>query len=76
MSYGYSSRLIEANKQADKRHLGVLLGSRCIKADIPVSVIALHLGVSRMTVYNWFIGLHTPQAACIAAIDTFLETLK
>ena len=76
MSYGYSSRLIEANKKADTSHLGVYLGRKCIKLDIPVSQIAKQLGVSRMTIYNWFIGLHTPQAAYASTIKELLASFK
>jgi len=76
MSYGYSSRLIEANRKADVSHLGVSLGRKCIKHDIPVSQIAKQLGVSRMTVYNWFTGLHTPHAACAALIKELLDSFK
>jgi DNA invertase Pin-like site-specific DNA recombinase len=76
MSYGYSSRLIEANKKADASHLGVYLGRKCIKHDIPVTQIAKQLGVSRMTVYNWFVGLHTPHAACVELIKELLASIK
>jgi hypothetical protein len=60
MSYGYSARLIQINKQADEARLGVALGRICIALDIPVSVIAQHAGVSKQTVYNWFMGLYDP----------------
>jgi DNA-binding transcriptional regulator YiaG len=76
MSYGYSSRLIKLNKQADKKHIGVMLGRKCIEADVSVSDIASRLGVSRMTVYNWFAGLHTPRADAEAAIAYLIKTLK
>jgi hypothetical protein len=75
MSYGYSSRLVEANKKADKKNLGVLLGRRCIACDIPVGDVAKILNVSRMTVYNWFTGEHTPQLGYEAAINDLLDKL-
>ena len=62
MSYGYSNRLIELNKEADDRLLGVQLGRVCIIRDVPVSDVAVHLGVSRQTVYNWFCGTNAPRA--------------
>jgi len=61
MSYGYSNRLIELNKEADHRLLGVQLGRVCIARDVPVSDVAVHLGVSRQTVYNWFCGANAPR---------------
>lgn len=60
MSYGYSQRLVAANEKADSALEGVRLGRFCIQHDIPVSVVAGALGVSRMTVYNWFGGVTSP----------------
>lgn len=60
MSYGYSRKLVSANKQASATLKGVRLGRFCIKHDIPVSEVAKALGVSRMTVYNWFSGVTSP----------------
>ena len=62
MSYGYSNRLIELNKKADDTLLGVQLGRVCIERDVPVSDVAVHLGVSRQTIYNWFCGVNAPRA--------------
>ena len=62
MSYGYSNRLIELNKKADDNSLGVQLGRVCIKRDVPDSDVAVHLGVSRQTIYNWFCGVNAPRA--------------
>jgi len=76
MSYGYSSILVERNKKADRRHLGVALGRKCIALNIPVSDLAEQLGVSRMTIYNWFVGQHDPQAHYVSAITEFLRKLK
>jgi hypothetical protein len=76
MSYGYSSILVERNKKADRRHLGVALGRKCIALNIPVIDISEQLGVSRMTVYNWFVGQHEPQAAYATAITELLTKLK
>jgi len=62
MSYGYSNRLIELNKEADDRLLGVQLGRVCIERDVPVSDVAVHLGVTRQTIYIWFCGVNAPRA--------------
>lgn len=75
MSYGYSSRLIAMNKRASKTKLGVALGRKCIALDIPVVEVAARLGVSRMTVYNWFAGTHEPQRLYASAINTLLNSL-
>ena len=63
MSYGYSHDLVEANKAADRRLLGVALGRLCISRGISVSEISEQFGVSRMTVYNWFRGATLPTRA-------------
>lgn len=76
MTYGYSSILVERNKKANRRLLGVALGRKCIAHNIPVADIAKELGVSRMTVYNWFVGAHEPQAFYAAAITEYLKKFK
>ena len=72
MSYGYSARLIALNKEADSKLLGVKLGRICIKRNIPVSTIASKLGVSRQTIYNWFMGANNPQVQSVDAVHTLL----
>lgn len=76
MSYGYSVKLLEANKRADKKNLGVQLGKLCIKHSIPVSKVAGDLGVSRPTVYNWFCGVTTPQATLTYTIRKYIEQIS
>ena len=61
MSYGYSARVVKLNKQASKSKLGVMLGRLCIALDIPTSEVAKVFGVSKQTVYNWFVGVHDPK---------------
>jgi hypothetical protein len=36
MVYGYSARLIDINKKADRKLIGVRLGRACIRNDFPV----------------------------------------
>ena len=76
MTYGYSQRLVEANKKADEQSWGVLLGRKCIALDIPVNVIATRFNVSRATVYNWFWGSVTPSASHTAKINKYLHALR
>jgi hypothetical protein len=61
MSYGYSARVVRLNKQASKSKLGVVLGRLCIALDIPASEVANIFGVSKQTIYNWFVGIHDPK---------------
>lgn len=75
MSYGYSASLIALNQKADKTNLGVRLGRACIKKNIPVSEVACMLGVSRQTVYNWFVGKSSPQSMMVDLVARYLERL-
>lgn len=76
MTYGYSQRIVELNKEADKTSLGVVLGRACIKANTPVQEAAEYLGVSRTTVYNWFTGAFTPHPKYHAAITKLLKRVR
>ena len=74
MSYGYSNRLIELNREADDRLLGVRLGRVCIENDVPVSEVSYKLGVSRQTVYNWFCGANAPRDN-LWAIQDYIDSI-
>lgn len=76
MGYGYSVNLLEANKEADGKHLGVRLGRKCIAHRIPVSKVAKDLGVSRPTVYNWFCGATAPQGQYVDLIRAYIAQLQ
>jgi DNA-binding transcriptional regulator YiaG len=76
MSRGYSLRIRDLNAKADKRKLGVRLGRVCIKKDVPVSVIAKRMGVTRATVYNWFCGTSVPQGTATALIASYMASLE
>ena len=75
MSYGYSAKLVALNRQADKNNLGVRLGRACIREDIPVSRVAETLGVSRQTLYNWFMGKSSPQPMMVDLVARYLERI-
>lgn len=74
MSYGYSKRLIEQNTNADASKLGVRLGRVCIENDIPVLSVAIALGVSRQTVYNWFCGATAPRPKQVSDIENIINS--
>ena len=75
MSYGYSAKLVALNRQADKSNLGVRLGRACIKEDIPVAKVSTALGVSRQTLYNWFMGRSSPQPMMVDLVARYLERI-
>jgi hypothetical protein len=75
MASGYSVHVVEGVRTADGKRLGVQLGRLCVSRDIPVSRVSLSLGVSRQTVYSWFLGKSEPRPALFGAIETLLSTL-
>ena len=76
MSSGYSLRIRDLNAKADKRKIGVRLGRVCIKHDVPVSVVAKHMGVTRATVYNWFCGVSAPQTTTVGLVESYIASLE
>jgi hypothetical protein len=76
MSHGYTLRIRDLNAKADKRKLGVRLGRVCIKHDVPVTVVAERMGVTRATVYNWFCGTSVPQASAVTLIEAYIASLE
>lgn len=57
---GYTYRIRTLNRSANKKNIGVRLGRHCIDQNISVSELVGLLGVSKQTIYNWFMGVHTP----------------
>jgi hypothetical protein len=76
MTYGYSQKLVEANKKANADSLGVALGRFCIERGITATQVSVELGVSRMTVYNWFWGEFTPSPTYAEQIERFMARNK
>ncbi len=76
MSYGYTTRIDSLNREADQSLLGVKLGRVCIKHDMPVAELSSQLGVSRQTVYNWFIGMHEPSNELTPFIEALIKEYK
>lgn len=72
MHHGYSQNLVNANKRLDTKSLGVALGRMCIKHNISVRKVAEALGVSRMSVYNWFLGASVPDRTRTEQIEQFI----
>jgi len=53
----YSSEFIKSLKTMGVRDgIGVVLAKRCVKANIPTTLVSKLLGVSRQTVHAWFRG--------------------
>ena len=76
MSYGYTTRIDSLNQKADQSLLGVRLGRVCIDNDVSVTEMASQLGVSRQTIYNWFVGFHEPNNEITAYIEALISEYK
>ena len=76
MTRGYSQYTVDLNKSADKRQIGVALGRACIAKRVPVTEVAERFGVSRQTIYNWFVGKHTPSIDQASAILSYIKALN
>jgi transcriptional regulator with XRE-family HTH domain len=73
---GYTYRIRKLNRSADKKNIGVRLGRHCIDQNISVSELMGLLGVSKQTIYNWFIGASDPLNIMVATIKQFLASLN
>lgn len=76
MSLGYSLKLRDMNSRASGAKLGVRLGRACIANDVPASVVANALGVTRQTVYNWFSGRSEPSQMLVTAVERYISSLR
>ena len=75
MPHGYSLYIIQSNKSASKRMIGVALGRACIANGVAVADVAERFGVSRQTVYNWFEGKHDPKPEMLGDIEKYIARL-
>jgi hypothetical protein len=76
MTYGYSQRLVDAIKNSNSKSLDVALGKFIIRNDIPVTEASQALGVSRMTIYNWLLGITHPSKQNGVRIIGWMRTYK
>jgi hypothetical protein len=56
MAKCYSEKFLLRLNGLNPKRLGVQFGKQCVKANLPPGMIAELLGVSRMSVHNWFRG--------------------
>lgn len=73
---GYSFRLFKANRTADLTNPGVQLGRYCIERDISVQEVAEMFGVSRQTIYSWFVGAAVPHKTKAEKIQALLKKAR
>jgi hypothetical protein len=57
MPKSYSPEYVDAlNSVVMPDNLGIVLAKACVKANIPLKLVAKLFGVSRMTIHVWFRG--------------------
>jgi plasmid maintenance system antidote protein VapI len=71
----YSQKIIDAVAEAPKSS-GNQLGRWAIYLDLPVTKIASALGVTRQTVYNWFIGKTEVFVAYQDRVDLMIKIMQ
>lgn len=76
MSYGYTLRIHDLNRNAPSDMLGVRLGRLCIERNIPITKVATDIGVTRQTMYNWFRGASTPEPALTKRVEQYIASLS
>jgi transcriptional regulator with XRE-family HTH domain len=72
---GYTIRIAQGIKEADGNLMGVKLGRVCLAQDIPVSTVAEALGVTRQTIYYWFLGRSEPRGPACESIEAYIANL-
>jgi transcriptional regulator with XRE-family HTH domain len=73
---GYYISTRKRLEQADQSHIGVQLGLLCIDHDVSVHAVAQRLGVTRQTVYSWFLGQRQPSQRMTQRIADYIAELK
>lgn len=76
MSIGYTMKTVRLNREADQNRPGVKLGKFCIDKNIPVMDVADFFGVTRQTVYNWYIGQCDPKGQRLERIEKYLNKVS
>jgi len=71
----FTERYLRDLYSFNNKRLGVQFGQLCVKANLPPSEVAKVLGVSRMTLYNWFKG-KALRSKNIERIETLTEIIN
>lgn len=73
---GFSMRFVEAVYAADQTRPAVELASLCIEHGVSVKDVAEKLGVTRATVYGWFVGARSPRPEMMSKIVRMRDKLR
>lgn len=73
---GYYISTLQRIERANRSHIGVKLGLVCVEWNIPVTAVARKFGVTRQTVYSWFLGQRQPSQKMIPRITEYIAELE
>lgn len=74
MSKHYSEKYLLKLNSLNPKRLGVQFGKVCVKANLPPSMIADIVGVTRQSIHNWFRGGPIREKN-ISKIEKFIDLL-
>lgn len=74
MAKCYSEKYLLMLNNLNPKRLGVQFGKVCVKANLPPSMIADTVGVTRQTVHNWFRGGPIRERS-ISKVEKFIDIL-
>jgi hypothetical protein len=74
MAKCYSEKYLLSLNGLNEKRLGVQLGRLCVKANLPPSMIADIVGVTRQSIHNWFRGGPIRERN-ISRVEKFIDLL-
>ena len=75
-SRGYSSLFLQQVKAGDRKSPVTRYALACFKREMTIAEIALRMGVTRATVYNWFTGKTVPRDYYLTLMQMQLNQWK
>ena len=75
MPRSYSENFLLDLYQQDQDDIGVALARACVAANLPATYVAAGLGVSRITVFNWFRGKYIRHKNLLK-VKTFTDLVE
>lgn len=76
MPKSYSPEYINAINSVEMYdNLGIALARECVKANVPLKLVAKVFGVSRMTVHTWFRG-GPIRSGRVPLVNAFLSVIE
>ena len=75
MPRSYSDEYLRMLSRTSLNTLGIELARVCVQCNLPMAYVAVALGVSKTTIYNWFRGAGVRENNR-SAVDKFLVRVR